>query len=595
MDLFSYDSDIDPAKRKLGHLFVVGNISGTDGPGEDSAYAINLVASLAKREYFARPDSSPKEAFNFTLKKVNDVIEEFFKNKDTRLNIGIFAISGENIFISRLGKFKIMLARDNKTIDILNNISLFSREVVQEKEFSNIISGRIADGDKILAFYPTRSIVAREKSIKESFLKGSADQLAEKMGEIKSAKDDFCCAALHISVAQTREDVSHVASPQPQELRDEMRPQEHFGAVSTDAGSSDPVLAVETDEDKENQKNEPVRVKIAPKKKVYVPDPSTQVPHIIPAEFALGKKEFKFLKTLKRLKPQSMTTSYKAIGMAVAVLLLIGVVVAGKSLIFASAEEKQINLAVKEASADLKLAQTKLSQDDVMGARVLLFASIDKITSYSTAESDKIADVKNSILSTLDTIDQAIEVSPTLVATLPDDVAANYLLQKSEWQKVKDGGYGITGAVDASLYEKNLYVLNASTISKVSDVPSTKSAAGWLNGSLNTNPHHIAVDGKIYILDASGMLTTYYKGSKESETSINLYPSPDTSLLTTTDSPSLYLVHKKLGRIYAIDKGTKTLLKTLKVGNSENINDVALGANTLYLMTADSKIWAVNL
>ena len=42
---------------------------------------INLVASLAKREYYARPELTPKEAFTETLKKINDVVSQFFKDR----------------------------------------------------------------------------------------------------------------------------------------------------------------------------------------------------------------------------------------------------------------------------------------------------------------------------------------------------------------------------------------------------------------------------------------------------------------------------------------------------------------------------------
>src|ERR1035437_2048991 len=83
VDLFSCDSNGNG--RALGNLFVIGNIQGgteVNADDIDVGYVLNLVASLAKREYYANPDASPKDAFAGALKKINGVVEEFFKNKE---------------------------------------------------------------------------------------------------------------------------------------------------------------------------------------------------------------------------------------------------------------------------------------------------------------------------------------------------------------------------------------------------------------------------------------------------------------------------------------------------------------------------------
>ncbi|KKS12716.1 MAG: hypothetical protein UU70_C0035G0011, partial [Candidatus Yanofskybacteria bacterium GW2011_GWA1_41_6] len=206
LDIFSYDYNSDENRRKLGNLYIVGNIQQNVDDGEsNSTYVTNLVASLAKREYYSNPDLPPKEAFSAALKKINDVVDEFFVKKDVKINIGIFALAGENINISKIGKFKILLARDDKTIDILNNIDLFTKEKVEEKEFSHVISGRIAHGDKILAFYPGRLVTVREKAIKESFLKLNTEQFLEKIDAMKKEKANLAYAALYINLNRVKE------------------------------------------------------------------------------------------------------------------------------------------------------------------------------------------------------------------------------------------------------------------------------------------------------------------------------------------------------------------------------------------------------
>ena len=63
VDLFSYDGS--GAAKTLGSLFLVGNIQNAaaeEGSDEiDVGYVLNLVASLAKREYYANPDLAPKD------------------------------------------------------------------------------------------------------------------------------------------------------------------------------------------------------------------------------------------------------------------------------------------------------------------------------------------------------------------------------------------------------------------------------------------------------------------------------------------------------------------------------------------------------
>src|SRR3989338_224217 len=75
VDVFSYNYE-GSAANGLGALFIVGHVQPAS---EDTSYMVNLVASLAKREYYAQADSAPKEAFSKTLKRINEVLQEFFR------------------------------------------------------------------------------------------------------------------------------------------------------------------------------------------------------------------------------------------------------------------------------------------------------------------------------------------------------------------------------------------------------------------------------------------------------------------------------------------------------------------------------------
>ncbi len=567
LDIFSYDYDSDEAKRKLGSLYIVGNIQQDDSaksskPGEDAVetdvtYVTNLVASLAKREYYSNTDLSPREAFSATLKKINEVVDEFFVSKDIKINIGIFALAGEGINISKLGKFKIFLARGDKNIDILNNIDLFTKEKVEEKEFSHVVSGKIAPGDKIFAFYPGRYITAREKVLKNNFLKLDTESFLEKMYAIKEDKPDFTCAALYIDVNRIKEPA---LTPEVDKKEDIAAPQ------------NTPQLA-----------SEPKKSAIHHKQ---VPIEEPELPRIIRAEFSLGRKENPVTLALGKIKMLLPQRENKMIFFASLIVLVLVGAWAAKSLFIVSPGQKQANTAVSQAQDNIKLAKTKISQNDFLGARKLLLGSIVGINSVDPSK--KTEDAKSEIFKLLDNLDQATESSPTLTEALPKElkVRADQLAAQKEK----------TGAIALDIYEDNLYYLAADGISKISDVNGkAKKAVAWLKGgTLPPDPLLIAVDGNVYVINKSGLMTTYYRGEKKSDVNTLILPDDSSVLATTKDSKYLYLINKNMGRIYLLNKDSGALAKTIKVSSQEGFTAAYLGSDeAIYLVSKDSKIWKV--
>lgn len=585
LDIYSYDYEDDDTKRKLGSLYLIGNvqqgIGSTDSEESsdiDANYITNLVASLAKREYYSDQNLSPKEAFSCALKKINDVIDEFFVNKNIKINIGIFALAGENIHISKLGKFKILLARDGKNIDILNNIDLFTKERVEEKEFSHVVSGRIGSGDKILAFYPGRLVTAREKTLKESFLKLGTDQFVQKINSIKNEKNDFACAALYISLNQVKEPAlakkTRHAEPKPMiDLPPAIfEPQPSTNIVMPE---NEPQLAAET---KSAKTATPA---------LEVPKTEVELPRIIRSEFALGKKDNPVMMVFNKMRFMLPQRNSKAIffGSAVALILIGGFVF--KSLFVLSPEEKKTANAVSEARDNLRLAKTKIDQNDLITARKLLMGSIGSIAAVTPSK--KTDETKSEILQLLDNLDQASEASPVLVEALPRVLADRAALLSN--QKSRQNAVGV------DVYEDNLYILKSDTITKIADVSKSSStqAKAWLKtGIVSPGPLFIAVDGKVYVLNKSGLLTTYYKGEKEKEINTLVLPDDSSVFATTKDSKYLYLINKALGRIYLISKESSTLSKTLKVSSQAAFTQAYLDQDeSVYLVSQDSKVWQI--
>lgn len=600
-DIFSYDYGQDDSKRKLGNLFIIGNVQNSiinkedasskpDSNSADIAYIVNLVASLAKREYYAKQDLAPKEAFSSALKKINSVIEEFFKNKDIKINIGIFAIAGENINISKLGKFKILLVRDDKTIDILNNIDLFSKEAVQEKEFSHVVSGKITADDKILAYYPEHSFMAREKTIKDAFLKSGCDEFVDKITAIKVKKNTFGCAALYINLNKVKEP-AYIPKIQPEEL------QENFIPITTEAPIND--LNNQSSSPMPNKEYVPPPKDSAPphKEPRIAPESPKDFPRIIPAEFSLGKKRNLITLIYNKMRPFLPKPRNKPVFFASIVGVAIVLIFTVKIIFIQSPENKMTNNAVGDAKANLKLAKTKISQKDFASARELLMASMVSLGAIENISAT--ADTKDQIIKTLDGLDTATQASLTLKDSLLTDKQAELALLAGETEKINSGKYNLSSEmISLNLYEGNLYVLTTDSIFKIADAGKTTStiASSWLKNEvkLSDNSRLIAVDGNVYVFNKAGLLSVYFRGSKIGEYNTFILPEEKSKLLTTTDSKILYLVNQTLGRIYLISKESGTLEQTLVIGSAEPIENAFMGeGGVVNIISKDNKIWEV--
>jgi hypothetical protein len=626
VDVFSYNYG-GTASNNLGSLFIIGHVQPAT---EDTSYMINLVASLAKREYYAQADAISKESFSKTLKKINEVLQDFFHNKDTKINIGIFAIAGENIFISHLGKFKIILGRDNKDVDILNNINLFNKEHIQEKEFSNIVSGKIMPKDKIFAFYPARSITAREKNIKADLLKLDSNNFANKLTSIQKDNRNFMCAGIHITINKYIEPTI-VIPPQPQELKSK---------------ELEVVLAnkvPETAKEKLTVKTKNLsRVDITKEQEIAPPEESAYTAQMVsspaksetrsrenskqakqgastlirPSEFSSAKKSNFLSIILKKYKPsgiyiigqQPLLTQKKLVITASVTGAILATFILAKMTFLPSLpvpwiqsqEDKIASAILKDVKAKLKTAQEYKDQNKILEVRKTLSESLSVIATANSQDEDLLA-AKRNVLALFDQIDKAVDGSPSLFREVSESLGDDFQVWSFTWSlakgEMKIQKPEITGMMSWYPYQDNLYVLASDGLFKITDAAKGKTSyVKWLNQDVFLPPQSvlIAVDSKIYVLTQNGSLATYYKGSKESEISTSIPVNSNGVLLTNAESSFLYLIDKALGRIYVLTKSSGSLEKTIKINNDQPLLSASItDKGIIYLLTADKKVWEV--
>lgn len=639
-------------EKMLGLLFILGHIKYFE---EDLSYTISLVSSLAKREYYSDEslrEQNAKAAFERTLKKLNEVLEDFFQNKNFKLNIGLAVLSGDKIYISRLGKFKIALARSGKYVDILNNVDLFSKDSEGEKQFSNIISGKILAEDKIFAYFPSRSITAREKQLNDIFVKENQDDFSQKMAQLAVNTTNFSCCGVHIDMQEIKEIPISPATYTKPILSTKVKTEEkkigpHLQEASL-AQTQNKEPAAEVKEEMGQERNLTTETPEA--------DQIMERSQIIPAEFLVSKRANIFTPIIKSLQ-RLVSTGRLGERARRHGFILISAVILFPILIFVllrtdgiSNEDKS---AIKQAGENFKLAQSYINQNNLKDARSLLQASLANLSGISDR---KIENVKRQINQTLDGIDRASAKQPELFSDPligSSDFKANFITSLQDGVYTSDAGgnafainrnevsslgqfkispqflfstlsfiavfngsdifsvydfkskkieqYSLkepAPADDAVLYEDNLYTLSNNTVYKYADAATSGiKRTVWTSDStspISGNLISITADGNIYALNSDGKLIKYFKGKKTGELDLQIIPSSSSRLFTHKDSAFIYLADKTNKRIYVFDKESGSLKTAYKLDLAGTIQDIFISPDgAVWLLSNDNKIWVI--
>ena len=619
-DSFIYESASDNT-RPLGNLYLTGQVKST---GEDSSYALNLLASLAKREYYSEtgtPGDDPKAAFDSTLKKLNDVLEDFFKKDGFTLNLGLMAIAGEQIHLSRLGKFKVMLARSGELVDILNNLEAFKKSTDGEQQFSNIISGKIKEGDKIFAFCPTRQTSTREKGFKTLLVDNDQAKFVAGLAAISTSAKNFQCSGIHLEISKRHESKPAIRSIY--QLGEVML----ANSEPTTPPTTVPVEPeIEEEKAPETQQTKAISADIAVAKRHSFPSVAslTALPKYSLANLKSGRY-------VKYIKPGLM-------GLAVVAILV------GVKMFWPSHDPNQA--AITQAEENIKLAQSEIDSNNVIHARELLGFSLG---SLPASGSTKLADIKNQLSTLLDKIDLVSDQQPTAWVIIPqateqiasiedgsiaaltkdkkvlhvtqsvtnesgtmksDDTAGNLFADKRVaalynggeqiyvvgWQNQQGKNYKLADSanwLDSFMYQSNLYVISDSAIYKYADATTNNSQKQtWLAGLINDQPKAIAVDGNIYLLTKTNQVIKYYKNKEAGRVTLASGQLADNvEFMTNADLANFYIVDYSARRIRVFSKADGQLVTTYKADALSTVKDSTLNGKTLYLLSDDNKVW----
>lgn len=157
------------AQESLGTLVGVFSVS---EKSESSAYIVNTLASVAKKEYFANPRRGSIESFESTLHKMNIVLSELVKNGQTdwigNLHGAIAAIEQYTIHFSVTGGGAILLFREESLSDIGNGLASEEARFHPLKTFVEISTGRLSAADYVLLTSPELLTLFDQEELKRS-------------------------------------------------------------------------------------------------------------------------------------------------------------------------------------------------------------------------------------------------------------------------------------------------------------------------------------------------------------------------------------------------------------------------------------------
>lgn len=182
LDTFIFEPE-NIEEQNLGNLYIVGEITNLSN---NSEYLINLLVATIKKEYYSLTGRSPIESFERGLSKTNEMLADFAQQGNIEwignLNISVLVMKENTVYFSQTGKTQTLLVRGKNIIDIGKNL-ITDPKPHPLKTFSNIASGEIEIGDKIILATPEFFRSIGEEEIK-SAVAGNTEAVMEKFESV---------------------------------------------------------------------------------------------------------------------------------------------------------------------------------------------------------------------------------------------------------------------------------------------------------------------------------------------------------------------------------------------------------------------------
>lgn len=225
--VFSYEAmNIEDAQ--LGNLYLVGKISNIPKKKyKNSDFLLNLLASAIKREFYSNHQRSSLAALESALQSANIYLSDFAKKGHKEwignLHFACLVFFENNIHVGQSGSIIAQLFRSGTMSNISRKFQN-AEEPEPIKTFSNIASGKIEKGDKIIVSTSDILDVLPAQKIKELISRPTTDKLYNHIKENleKTQVNSLACLILQAETQQP-EDEEKEEIPKTEEMPEEIK------------------------------------------------------------------------------------------------------------------------------------------------------------------------------------------------------------------------------------------------------------------------------------------------------------------------------------------------------------------------------------
>lgn len=150
-DSFVYEPE-NIYEQKLGNLYMVGEL--TNALPQNYQFLSNLALTIKNSFYRISAKSSAENSLRNSLKEANKFLENQEKKGNVdwlgNLNFAQISLRDLNLNFTKVGDIKVILCRERKIMDIGKELERTFSEAYPLKIFSKMISGKLAQQDKII-------------------------------------------------------------------------------------------------------------------------------------------------------------------------------------------------------------------------------------------------------------------------------------------------------------------------------------------------------------------------------------------------------------------------------------------------------------
>lgn len=139
-------------EKRIGNLYLTGLLKNVL---PQNIHFLDKLAKVIQKEYYRAIARKPEKALKESLKEANEFLEQIAKKGDVswlgNLNFAVFSIKNHQLNFTKVGDLKTFLLRAGKVIDIDRKLKFEDLQPWPLKIFGNIVSGKLAEGDILLA------------------------------------------------------------------------------------------------------------------------------------------------------------------------------------------------------------------------------------------------------------------------------------------------------------------------------------------------------------------------------------------------------------------------------------------------------------